>query len=123
MSIDLSKLTPPPWSSVAQFDFGHVGPGKRSAKFVLARGMEAIAIFDKEEDCDAVATMRNALDVQVRRGWWSEPVGKKWRLSKYFRYLVEDDGEWWSVAGAEHDDPLTPLVTSDQWMKAKEAVL
>jgi hypothetical protein len=107
MSFDLSRLTPAPW--VCPFD----GSG-----LALAADGSPVADCGGEVDAEFCALARNAMDVQIRRRWWSEPVGNKWRLSKIFRYLVEDDGEWWSVAGAEHADPLTPLTTSDAWFKA-----
>jgi hypothetical protein len=33
-----------------------------------------IGTFSRQADCDAMALMRNALDVMLQRGWWVEPI-------------------------------------------------
>ncbi len=108
--IDLSKLTSAPWTSVRQ----HVVFGE--AKFVLARGMEVVAIFEKEDDCDAAALARNALDIWMRHpGWVVEACA--WDGSNK-RWCVRDSrNNGLRVAPLESAFPYLALVETAEWLK------
>lgn len=107
--MDLSKLTPAPWSSVAQMWGDSAVP---TGKFVLAHGKTPVAIFLNEADCDAAALARNAFDVMMRRGWHSRllPDGRGWTVDVAQCRHYGDKGMF--------ADPFTALVEADRWYAA-----
>ncbi len=124
--IDLSKLSPAPWSSVAQV-WQH-DPGERTGKFLLCHGMHIIATFDNEADCDEAALSRNAFQVMMDRGWYACRDGFDGEL--FVGYIVcsrpTGKGETFScpnVMGRHHGpisswpDPFTALVEADKWYR------
>jgi hypothetical protein len=70
----------------------------------------------KTDDPNFQTAAALAFEVMMRRRWYAEPMGGKWRLSKEFKYRIENES-WWEVCVREYDDPFTALVAADQWWK------
>ncbi len=115
--MNLNSLTAVPWVSVRQE--GEDGP---TGKFILAQGLTALAIFDREDDCDFAALARNAFDVMMRRKWsvgWSTDHGGKYppawyvlQTNGYKLNPIGGPGYFYAV------DPFSALVAADEWYKA-----
>ena len=102
--MDLSKLSPAPWASVAQ---GWAFKEGRTGVYLICHGRSCLATCSSSEsDADFIALARNAFDVMMRRGWsvyrdeWSH-----WRITY-------DGADTQSYA-----DPFTALVEADRWHK------
>lgn len=89
--IDLSKLTPAPWTSTADN-----GTNAANAAFV--------------------ALARNAFDVMMRRGWGVTPAYEK---PPYDEFCVQDsaDQQIRGLIAKTWPDPFTALVEADKWYK------
>jgi len=109
--MDLSKLTPAPWESVATWKV----VGSETGEFILARGLKGIANFAKEADGDFAALARNAFDVLMRRRWFPNCHNGKWRVESG---VVRLEGWIGDVANPiEANDPFTALVEADKWYR------
>lgn len=112
MSIDITKLTPAPWTPVAvcyeHCQFPHawiVGGGE----------------FSDREDAELYCLMRNALDVMTRRGWGTMEYfipQKDMTFKRVFKVFGNglDSAELWNMPRI-HDNPLMALVAADGWYK------
>ncbi len=107
MPIDLSKLSPAPWTANS---FGEVyDPEGRVADCGFV------------EDAEFIALARNAFDVMMRRGWiptrWLSVSGK-WGV-----FTDTGDGVPLELQKWPDDawpDPFTALVEADRWLTARE---
>ncbi len=114
--MDLSKLTPAPWTeshgSSPIADTGDYfpwcnlsGPDRTIAIFEERRYADS---GDETDDAEFCALARNAFDVMMRRGWTP---------------LRTDSGEWWIIEEFDFlgapawrwPDPFTALVEADKW--------
>lgn len=96
--MDWSKLPPAPWT--VGFD----------AQMYYVPGVITGASL---EVCQGVCLLRNALDVQMRRGWTARllPDGRGWCVDVAQCQHFGDRGEF--------TDPATVLCAADEWYKAK----
>ncbi len=119
--MNLDKISPAPWSSVIQAYatmLDENGGFLPTGKFVLARGLEQVAIFDSEADCDHAALARNAFDVMTRRGWGVAVHLDGSVSGARPRCWVVVDEEGNLVTNTSYFDPFTALVAADEWYKA-----
>ncbi len=113
MSLDLSRLSPAPWSEGADED----------AHIVCSLGAVATLVADTtSDDGDAekerahaqfIALARNALDVQLRRDWMMRRHGSPPRFEICVPAPFPSDMPRFIAA-----DPFSPWVEADEWMKA-----
>jgi hypothetical protein len=102
------QMTPAPWESDGIRLWGREEHGEQPF----------VGVLPLLADLAGVRDLRNAMDVQMRRGWYSEQVSTgRWRLAKVFRYTLEDEA-WWEQTRKEFDSPITPLLEADVWCKA-----
>jgi hypothetical protein len=121
MSVDLSKLSPAPWSCTGGRYIGIVAvvDGKRSQ---IGRSEECADRLSDEvvvTNGTFIALARNAFDVQLRRGWTARRISNG-------RWLVQDDcntplQQEQSKPGRldwfEANDPFSALTTADEWYR------
>lgn len=111
--LDLAKLSPEPWAGVRQSD-DWISP-----KFVLARELEPLAVFEKEADVDFAALARNAFAASERRmreGWQIHWTGQRYLLVRIaFDGLTEWPVPCWVQVERNWQDSLTA------WLKEQEA--
>ena len=143
--MDVSKLTPAPWSvgvmESCTCDLARewpcvVGPPKqmwhpdvdavdtpricRELHGVVVSSPVAMNCDDSKEDAEFIALARNAFDVMMRRGWGVS----KARYAGEFGWVVwerrriEAIGEGMAlIHGKVYDDPFTALVEADRWYR------
>ena len=127
MSIDLTKLTPAPWSTGGTFMPG--SPAEQQWVWgprVKHTDQSGTVVAERVKPTNAafIALARNAFDVMMRRGWYACRVSvgtqtgdvEKYRLSKDFRYIIENE-DWWLASQKWYDDPFTALVEADKWYR------
>jgi hypothetical protein len=125
MSIDLTKLPAAPWVSL--FDV------RTGSHLVTAHGR--LVLLPEHDDAEGKAIVefaalaRNALDVQMRRGWYAyrrEPDGPFFVAMK-FRHLAPGEKSWDAYFALQEykpdgwPDPDSALVEADRWMTEQEA--
>lgn len=116
MSIDLSKLSPAPWT-VHKASHEDADPDEA---FVLFGG--GTHDYDRDSTmidtnhASFIALARNAFDVMMRRGWSVEQWHDgRWSLDHVIRPFCWTDAMAWP-------DPFTALVEADKWYVQKEQV-
>lgn len=129
MTIDLSKLTPAPWFVDPKNDC-------RVRSLVDAPGEEAVELDEAfcvasthtssfapgfviaRENAKAIALLRNALDIQFRRGWWVAPGVK--HGEERLRWAAQGpwDHQEPGIDGKWHDDPASALCAAEAWYVA-----
>lgn len=96
------QMTPAPWESDGISLWGREEPGEQP--FVGALPLLS--------DLAGVRDLRNAMDVQMRRGWWCALLSdrKTWVVRSF-------DGP---VRNGQFvgDNPVTPILEADAWFKA-----
>ena len=123
MMIDLSKLTPAPWR-IDEFSDNETtaicGPGSDDHVCIIQHGDELAQGPSPTEEVNAefIALARNALDVQMRREWFSVPDGftGRWKVAtnlQAYKIPMELWQAWEDVIRA--DNPFTALVHADKW--------
>jgi hypothetical protein len=140
MTIDLSKLTPAPWSARSNHDHSTLPPQVDSVKengimspypviqmmwlcHESTKEAEDRMIAECEANCEFVALARNAFDVMMRRGWGVFFSASGWGV------VFPNESRFSSpvLRGERYTDPLNALVEADKWMteqveaKKKEA--
>ncbi len=108
--IDLSKLTPAPWS---------VPDG---CGYVTDTEGNPCADCGGADDAEFIALARNAFDVMMRRGWsvrtWI-PGSLDGKAPRRFG-VIDEDGEWLHKTDywiTSRHDPFTALVEADRWYR------
>jgi hypothetical protein len=106
MSIDLTKLTPTPWTLRDEGD-GEYYVADSTGKVVPGLGKifghVAIAVAER------IVLSANAFDVMMRRGW-------EVRFDERHK-LWSVHGEYFLNIGHVSHDPFSALVESDKWYK------
>lgn len=103
--MNLDKLTPAPW---VVKPFG--------SQFLVTNDKEQVVImvFSRRDDAEFAALARNALDIQMRRGWSCEKgCDGKWRAC-----WQDNDGYGPAepVCHVAAADPFTALVEAEKWL-------
>ncbi len=122
--IDLTKLTPAPWTVEKQFSNGceitpHInGPDRKWVALVV--GSPHLG-FDPYPDAEFIALARNAFDVMMRRGWGVKRMPHKFARQWYVGF---DSKGFDTILSREktgyvhcHADPFTALVEADRWYR------
>lgn len=129
MPVDFSKVTPAPWEVDTTKALGAYGvwtgyathPGHDGAGYPSQIcQMPVLNSLDREQrdaNAAAIALLRNAQDVQMRRKWWSEWHNEEqlWVVhdkNGYIEQLI--DGQYLWFCGP---DPDSPLIEADEWFK------
>jgi hypothetical protein len=110
--IDLSKLSPAPWTGDENATEIRDGNGES----VLAQTGRERDCFG-EEDFAFVLLARQAFDVMMRRGWEAQQYQRQW-------FAVDGDRMDGRaiVPDSFHPDPFTALVEADRWTKEREGL-
>ncbi len=113
--IDLSKLTPAPWTVGEHEVYGFRDCG----------GPYKVQVSLIETDREFTALARNAFDVMMRRGWSTSQLELDFRKPFPDRHgwcVLDDWGEIPRIRRGEEPvitwpDPFTALVEADKWYK------
>ncbi len=118
MDLDLTKLTPAPWTFC-----DHEGEANWDVSADIADDVLRVADGISSEvgedqnmaNLAFIAIARNAFDVMMRRGWFVVPnycnrPGTFWRVKTGLAGDLEIDWKEWS-------DPFTALVKADAWYR------
>lgn len=111
MSLDLSKLSPAPWFAQWQTNGNCNGHNLRSQDGLVGK-------FYNIDGAEAVALLRNALDIQMRRQWGTRVTMTGWNISNTLGMLPDDGGfnDW--VMDQDWPDPATALNEAEKWYVA-----
>jgi hypothetical protein len=125
MSIDLSKLSPAPWSINARKEIDCKNlPGIDSPTGSVCDFGNSEMYYPTEGNCPGEADFefmvlaRNAFDVMTRRSWYVIPaIEGGWSIcaTTVFDNPYEHDGS--GDCGPKYDDPFTALVEADKWYR------
>lgn len=117
--IDLSKLTPAPWTQDQDWPTNRIYHNCVAVvDAIMDDGTDPSPFLEiKETDRDFIILARNAFDVMMRRGWWScmwypEPgymitVGSCDGNMKFHNWLLHEQ--------KAHEDPFTPWIVAEAW--------
>ncbi len=117
--VDLTKLSAAPFIVIFHGFVAELRPWR-----IQDATGKTVAWFCREEDAKQAALARNALDIMLRRGWWScpyinHPTAKRiWIAINAFCVQIERGGNTGTYFLAA--DPFTPLVEADAWLTARE---
>lgn len=123
MAVDLSKLTPAPWTvKGVRVPIGDTGDYDEMIEVVAGKsGTRGIMQFYNPLDADDanvefITLARNAFDVMLRRGWtatkWMPHDAKhgQWIAVSEWDDEIDPSGKTWP-------DPFTALCAADEWYK------
>ena len=133
--LEIESLTPAPW--VCDERVGTVGVfagqppeclthecprciASKSASWDTSTGISGWSWNDADiADMQFIALARNAFDVMMRRGWYSQ----KAKNEKFVTWYVWDESDSPAIKisvqdSAKWNDPFTALVEADKWYKA-----
>ncbi len=123
MSLDLSKLSPAPWTALVDPVLGMgVDLNEQFGPFFL--GGDKWPLSRQIAFADFVVLSRNAFDVMLRRGWvvsYSDEQPRKWHsgipMSDMARIADAKLGHDCPLFKDGFDDPFTAIVEADKWFK------
>lgn len=125
MSIDLSKLTPAPWTTYSDSD-PRFGPCRICNEEKGLIVLEANAHIDgwlavNPDDFAFIALARNAFDVMMRRAWSPEGCLDEWSVTEPDIHTPTGTiSSSKPIGGKYWPDPFTALVEADRWMSEQE---